>query len=92
MIDLTIADGIAEVVLNAPEKMNALNEEAIAELGKAYDDAAAAASRGEVRLDRSQLGFGGGESRRGDRRRGAPGGGGRGAPAGRRRAVAPHSG
>ncbi|HRO30867.1 MULTISPECIES: enoyl-CoA hydratase/isomerase family protein [Micrococcaceae] len=49
MIDLTIADGIAEVVLNAPEKMNALNEEAIAELGAAYDDAAAAASRGEVR-------------------------------------------
>ncbi|MGM7666492.1 enoyl-CoA hydratase/isomerase family protein [Microbacterium sp. A93] len=49
MIQLTIADGIAEVVLNAPEKMNALGLTALAELQKAYDDAAAAASRGEVR-------------------------------------------
>ena len=49
MIDLTITDGIAEVVLNAPSRMNALNEEALAELQTAYDDAAAAALRGEVR-------------------------------------------
>lgn len=49
MIDLNIADGIAEVVLNAPDKMNALDPEALAALGTAYDDAAAAASRGEVR-------------------------------------------
>ena len=49
MIELNLADGIAEVVLNAPEKMNALNAEALAELEKAYDDAATAASRGEVR-------------------------------------------
>ncbi|REE04971.1 enoyl-CoA hydratase/isomerase family protein [Citricoccus muralis] len=49
MIELNLADGIAEVVLNAPEKMNALNAEALAELEKAYDAAAAAASRGEVR-------------------------------------------
>ncbi|MFB0834886.1 enoyl-CoA hydratase/isomerase family protein [Arthrobacter halodurans] len=49
MIDLKIADGVAEVVLNAPEKMNALDEAALAGLASAYDDAAAAAARGEVR-------------------------------------------
>ncbi|MFJ4209627.1 enoyl-CoA hydratase/isomerase family protein [Paenarthrobacter sp. NPDC089675] len=49
MIELSIANGIAEIVLNAPEKLNSLNEDALLELGKAYDDAAAAASRGEVR-------------------------------------------
>ena len=40
MIDLTIKDGIAEIVLNAPRKLNALNEEALAELSQAYEDAA----------------------------------------------------
>ncbi|MCF3137991.1 MULTISPECIES: enoyl-CoA hydratase/isomerase family protein [Micrococcaceae] len=49
MIELSIANGIAEIVLNIPEKLNSLNEDALAELDKAYDDAAAAASRGEVR-------------------------------------------
>jgi enoyl-CoA hydratase/carnithine racemase len=49
MIELSIAGGIAEIVLNAPQKLNSLNEEALAELDKAYDDAAAAAVRGEVR-------------------------------------------
>jgi 2-(1,2-epoxy-1,2-dihydrophenyl)acetyl-CoA isomerase len=49
MIELSIAGGIAEIVLNAPEKLNSLNEAALAELDKAYDDAAAAAGRGEVR-------------------------------------------
>ncbi|MGG5752088.1 enoyl-CoA hydratase/isomerase family protein [Zafaria sp. Z1313] len=49
MIELTISAGVAEVVLNAPEKMNALGPEALAELSTAYDDAAAAAGRGEVR-------------------------------------------
>lgn len=49
MIELSIANGIAEIVLNAPEKLNSLNEDALAGLDKAYDDAAAAASRGEVR-------------------------------------------
>jgi 2-(1,2-epoxy-1,2-dihydrophenyl)acetyl-CoA isomerase len=49
MIDLTIHDGVAEIVLNAPQKMNALDPAALAELGAAYDDAAAAASRGAVR-------------------------------------------
>lgn len=45
MIDLNIADDIAEVVLNAPQKLNALDEAALADLGKAYDDAAAAGVR-----------------------------------------------
>ncbi|MCR1163648.1 enoyl-CoA hydratase-related protein [Paenarthrobacter sp. UW852] len=49
MIELSIANGIAEIVLNIPEKLNSLNEDALAELDKAYDEAAAAAARGEVR-------------------------------------------
>jgi enoyl-CoA hydratase/carnithine racemase len=49
MITLSIADGVAEVVLDAPAKLNALDEAALRELSDAYDDAAAAASRGEVR-------------------------------------------
>ena len=49
MIELFIANGIAEIVLNAPEKLNSLDEAALAELDRAYDDAAAAASRGMVR-------------------------------------------
>ncbi|MCT9869132.1 enoyl-CoA hydratase/isomerase family protein [Paenarthrobacter aurescens] len=49
MIELSIANGIAEIVLNGPEKLNSLNEDALAELDQAYDDAAAAAARGEVR-------------------------------------------
>ncbi|KQX05044.1 MULTISPECIES: enoyl-CoA hydratase/isomerase family protein [unclassified Leifsonia] len=39
MIELTIADGIAEVVLNAPERMNALDPAALAELLEAYVEA-----------------------------------------------------
>lgn len=49
MISLSIADGIAEVVLNAPHKLNSLDEQALKDLTQAYDDAADAASRGEVR-------------------------------------------
>ncbi|MEO5778983.1 enoyl-CoA hydratase/isomerase family protein [Arthrobacter sp. PAMC25284] len=49
MISLSIAGGIADVVLDAPHKLNALDEQALAELSQAYDDAAAAAARGEVR-------------------------------------------
>ena len=49
MISLTIADGIAEVILNAPQKLNSLDEQALQDLAQAYDDAAEAASRGEVR-------------------------------------------
>ncbi|MEA5453658.1 enoyl-CoA hydratase/isomerase family protein [Sinomonas sp. JGH33] len=49
MISLTIEGGVAEVVLDAPGKLNAVDPAALAELSQAYDDAAAAASRGEVR-------------------------------------------
>ncbi|HSO15775.1 MAG TPA: enoyl-CoA hydratase/isomerase family protein, partial [Arthrobacter sp.] len=49
MISLSIADGVAEIVLNAPYKLNSLDEQALRDLSKAYDDAAAAANRGEVR-------------------------------------------
>lgn len=45
MITLEIDNNIAEVTLNAPEKMNALDEQAIAELGQAYTDAAEAGVR-----------------------------------------------
>jgi 2-(1,2-epoxy-1,2-dihydrophenyl)acetyl-CoA isomerase len=40
VIDLTVTDGIAEIVLNSPRKLNSLNEEALAQLSQAYDDAA----------------------------------------------------
>ncbi|WP_104044907.1 enoyl-CoA hydratase/isomerase family protein [Arthrobacter sp. ZGTC412] len=49
MISLSINNGVAEVVLDAPHKLNSLDEQALADLSQAYDDAAAAASRGEVR-------------------------------------------
>lgn len=49
MISLSTADGVAEIVLNAPHKLNSLDEEALRDLGEAYDDAAAAASGGDVR-------------------------------------------
>lgn len=45
MIELTITDNVAEVVLNAPEKMNSLNEAALADLSAAYDEAAEAGVR-----------------------------------------------
>ena len=45
MIELTITDNVAEVVLNAPEKMNSLNEAALADLSAAYDEAAEAGAR-----------------------------------------------
>jgi enoyl-CoA hydratase/carnithine racemase len=32
MISLSIADGVAEVVLNAPQKLNSLDEQALADL------------------------------------------------------------
>nr|WP_210768466.1 enoyl-CoA hydratase-related protein [Arthrobacter sp. E3] len=42
-------NGVAEIVLNAPEKLNSLNEAGLVELDAAYDAAAAAASAGRVR-------------------------------------------
>ena len=49
MIDLTIENSVAEIVLNAPAKLNSLDEGALGELSRAYDDAAAAAADGSVR-------------------------------------------
>lgn len=49
MISLTVEGGVAEVILDAPGKLNAVDPSALAELSQAYDDAAAAASRSEVR-------------------------------------------
>lgn len=49
MIELSSNNGVAEIVLNAPEKLNSLNEAGLVELDAAYDDAAAAASAGRVR-------------------------------------------
>ena len=49
MISLSIADGVAKVVLDAPRELNSLDEQALADLSHAYDDAADAAARGEVR-------------------------------------------
>lgn len=48
MIDLTITDAVAHVVLNAPHKRNALDEQALVDLGSAYDEAAAAGVRALV--------------------------------------------
>ncbi|MGM7699025.1 enoyl-CoA hydratase/isomerase family protein [Microbacterium sp. A84] len=48
MIDLTIIEGVAHVMLNAPEKRNALDEQALADLGSAYDEAEAAGVRALV--------------------------------------------
>ncbi len=48
MIDLTIDNDVAEVVLNAPQKLNSLDESALSELEKAYDDAADAKVRALV--------------------------------------------
>lgn len=39
MIDLTISNGVAEIVLNAPDKLNALSVEAIKALDAAYTEA-----------------------------------------------------
>ncbi|MDN4610475.1 enoyl-CoA hydratase/isomerase family protein [Arthrobacter burdickii] len=49
MISLSINNGVAEVVLGAPHKLNSLDEHALSDLSVAYDDAAVAAARGEVR-------------------------------------------
>jgi len=48
MIDLTIADDVASIVLNAPEKLNALDEAALGELSAAYAEAEAAGVRALV--------------------------------------------
>lgn len=48
MIDLTITDDVAHIVLNAPDKRNALDVQALADLAAAYDEAEAAGVRALV--------------------------------------------
>ncbi|WP_217183116.1 enoyl-CoA hydratase/isomerase family protein [Streptomyces sp. AC495_CC817] len=48
MIDLSIHDDVATVVLNAPSRLNALDEQALHGLGVAYDEAEAAGVRALV--------------------------------------------
>lgn len=48
MIDLDIADGIARVTLNAPERLNALGPDDLRALGAAYDEAESAEVRALV--------------------------------------------
>lgn len=45
MITVSISDNVAEVVLNIPDKLNALDDAALAELGTVLQDAAAASPR-----------------------------------------------
>lgn len=45
MIELAIADSVAEITLSAPNKLNSLDETALADLAAAYDDAASAGVR-----------------------------------------------
>lgn len=45
MIDLQVTNNVAELTLNIPEKLNALNGAALAELGARVQDAAAASPR-----------------------------------------------
>ncbi|AMB57932.1 enoyl-CoA hydratase/isomerase family protein [Microterricola viridarii] len=44
-VELTIAEGVAEILLNEPGKLNALDEQAIADLSDAYTQAAEAGVR-----------------------------------------------
>ena len=48
MIDLAIADDVATIVLNAPSKLNALDERALADLDAAYEAAESAGVRALV--------------------------------------------
>lgn len=48
MIELAIHDDVAEVVLNAPDRLNALDESAVRELDAAYREAEAASVRALV--------------------------------------------
>ncbi|MGN7977162.1 enoyl-CoA hydratase/isomerase family protein [Microbacterium sp. 22195] len=48
MIDLDIASDVAHVTLNAPSKLNSLDEQALHDLGRAYDEAEQAGVRALV--------------------------------------------
>lgn len=49
MIELSINEGIATVMLNAPKKMNSLDPSGLQELSEAYDKAAQGVAEGTVR-------------------------------------------
>lgn len=49
MISLSISHGVAEIVLDAPHKLNSLDHHGLNALSRAYDDAASAVSDGRVR-------------------------------------------
>ncbi|MGA6970034.1 MAG: enoyl-CoA hydratase-related protein, partial [Candidatus Binatus sp.] len=44
-VDLSVESGLAEIVLNRPDKMNALNDAMVAELNGALERAASAGAR-----------------------------------------------
>jgi len=48
VVDYSFEDSVAEIVLNDPGKLNALNETAIAELGAAYERAEADGARAVI--------------------------------------------
>ncbi|MGO1948074.1 MAG: enoyl-CoA hydratase/isomerase family protein [Mycobacteriaceae bacterium] len=48
-VSLTVTDGLAEIVLTAPEKLNSLNADDLAALGTCVQDAASGATAGTVR-------------------------------------------
>jgi len=48
MIDIQLADDVAHVTLNAPARLNALDEQALRDLGGAYDEAERASVRALV--------------------------------------------
>lgn len=49
MVRLSVSDGIADVVLDAPYRLNAVDARALEDLAAAYDDAAAGVRDGSVR-------------------------------------------
>jgi enoyl-CoA hydratase/carnithine racemase len=48
VIDFSLADGVAEIVLNDPSKLNALDETALAELGAAFERAQEESARAVI--------------------------------------------
>lgn len=48
VVDFSVTDGVAEIVLNDPAKLNALDEHALADLGAAFDHAQSAKVRAVI--------------------------------------------
>ena len=48
VIDFSVADGVAEIVLNDPSRLNALDEAALADLGAAFDRAEKESARAVI--------------------------------------------